>query len=68
MGIYLILPIGEAEMSNVSWSAGAADDNMVMTLMAITVTRNSTRFVANWKEVPVNAVIRLEGAHWGDRP
>jgi len=55
-------------MSNVSWSAGAADDNMVMTLMAITVTRNSTRFVANWKEVPVNAVIRLEGAHWGDRP
>lgn len=35
-----------------------------MQVMVITVTRNSTRFVAEISDLPTNAIVRMEGQHW----
>ena len=36
-----------------------------MHVMIITVTRESTRFVAKLSEIPPSALVRMEGVHWG---
>jgi hypothetical protein len=38
-----------------------------MAVTVITVTRESTRFVAKMEEIPPDAIVRMEGQHW-DKP
>lgn len=38
-----------------------------MHAMVITVTRSSATFVAGMREIPSNAIIRMEGQHWSSR-
>lgn len=33
-------------------------------MLVITITRNSSRFVASYPEIPPDAIIRIEGQHW----